>query len=139
MANNFRELGIIGTVLFVLGSVLMVVGLGVFVFLLRNVYGAVCFLCGAVLFAVMQCMQTYSGDDFTLRRLKNMMNLADLLFVLAGILLLDTSTQFLRGLFSNVMVYFNYIYNKWLIVLLVAVMLELYSVNRISYKLRRMK
>lgn len=135
--NKIRPLTRTQSAVFVASGVLMVAGMGCFVFMVWRLWAAVAYLVGAVLFAVLQCMQTYHGDDFTIRRLKNIMTMADLLFVLAGVLMIDTCTQFLRPLFSNPVNYFNYLFNKWLVVLLVAVVLELYSVNRISYKLRK--
>lgn len=135
--NKIRPLTRTQSAVFVASGVLMVAGMGCFVFMVWRLWAAVAYLAGAVLFAVLQCMQTYHGDDFTIRRLKNIMTMADLLFVLAGVLMIDTCTQFLRPLFSNPVNYFNYLFNKWLVVLLVAVVLELYSVNRISYKLRK--
>ncbi len=134
-----RPLNRVQTLAWVLGALLMVVGMGCYVFLLRNFYAAVAYLFGSVLFAVFQCMQTYEGNDFTIRRLKNMLTLADILFVVTGILLIDTSTKFFLPLFRNMNTYFNYVYNKWLVVLLVAVILELYAVNRIAYMLRKSK
>ncbi len=135
--NNIRQLTRAQSAAFVAGGVLMVAGMGCFVFMALRPWSAAAYLAGAALFAVLQCMQTYHGEDFTVKRLKNIMTMADLLFVLAGVLMIDTCTQFLRPLFSNVMNYYTYLYNKWLVALLVAVALELYSVNRISYKLRK--
>ncbi len=142
--NDIRPLTRMQSALFVAGGVLMVAGMGCFVLIrtpqwaqTARLWAAVAYLAGAVLFAVLQIMQSYRGGDFIIRRLKNIMTMADLLFVLAGVLMIDTCTEFLRQLFSNPVNYFNYLYNKWLVMLLVAVVLELYSVNRISYKLRK--
>ncbi len=134
--NEMRQLNRTQNSVFLFGSLLMVVGMGFYAFQVQRLYAAVVYLAGAIIFAILQCMQTYQGTDFVIRRLKNMMNLADILFVLAGILMIDTATMFLRPMFSNIETYFQWLYNKWLVVLLVAVILELYSVNRISYKLK---
>ncbi len=138
--NSLRTLSPTQTALYALGALLMVVGMGCYVFLIPSptlrFYAAIAFLVGAVFFATMQCMQTYQGNDFTLRRLKNMLNLADILFVLTGILMIDSIKQFLRHMFSNITTYYTYIYNKWFLILLIAVILELYAVNRISYRLK---
>ncbi len=139
-----RQLSRVQSAFFVAGGVLMVAGMGCFVFIRQQewapaarLWASVAYLAGAVVFAILQCMQSYHGDDFVLRRLKNIMTMADLLFVIAGVLMIDSCRMFLRPMFSNEIVYFKYLYNKWLVVLLVAVVLELYSVNRISYKLRK--
>ncbi len=142
--NDMRPLTKTESAVFAAGSLLMVAGMGCFVFIRRpewlpaaRLWSAAAYLAGAVLFAVMQCMQTYLGDDFVLRRLKRIMTVADLLFVITGVLMIDAATMFLRPVFSNEITYFRYFYDKWLVVLLVAVVLELYSVNRISWKLRK--
>ncbi len=139
--NDLRQLSAMQSVFFIAGGVFMVAGMGCYVFMFdrhpASLIASLVYLAGSVAFAVLQCMQTYHGDDFTVRRLKNIMNMADLLFVLAGILMTDTCTQFLRPMFHNMKIYYDYIYNKWLILLLIAVILELYSVNRMSRELKK--
>lgn len=117
----------------------MVIGAGCFVFMWHREVVSWIFLLGAVLFAVMQMMQgfTDSNPSLTLRRLKSIQSLADLLFVVAGILMTDTAWGFFRPLFSNVFDYFNYVYNKWVLVLLVAAVLEVYTMHRIDHELSK--
>ncbi len=122
-----------------IGSLLMVVGMGCYAFMFERFVAALVYLAGAIIFATLQCMQSYRGDDFVVRRLKNMMNLANILFVLAGLLMVDTCGKFMLHVFTNPEAYFQWMYNKWLVVLLVAVVLELYSINRISYRLKKKK
>jgi drug/metabolite transporter (DMT)-like permease len=137
--NDFRQLNGTQSVLFLVGGILMVVGMGFYVFMLwRDIAGAV-FLLGAVLFSVMQCIQTYNGTSITLRRLKNIMTMADLLFVLSGVLMIDTATQFLRPMFRNQINYIEYVYNKWLPLLMIAVVLEVYTTHRISSEIKKQK
>ncbi len=100
--------------------------------------GAV-YLVGAVIFAIMQCMQTYHGTSVTIRRLKGIMTMSDLFFVLAGVLMIDTECHFMRPMFSNQEHYIDYVYNKWLVLLLVAVVLELYSTHRITHEINKKK
>ena len=137
--NDFRCLNTTQSVLLLLGGILMVCGMGSFVFMFQRPIAAFVFLVGAVLFAIMQCLQTYHGSSFVIRRLKGIMNMADLLFVLAGVLMIDTETHFMRPMFSNQEHYINYVYNKWLVLLLVAVVLELYSTHRISHEMNKKK
>ena len=54
-----------------------------------------------------------------------------------GVLMVDTTYQFLASLFNNYLDYFNYIYNKWVLLLLIAAILELYSSHRISTELKK--
>ncbi len=137
--NEIRQLSSPQVVVFFVGSLLMVVGMGCYAFMVERLIASIVYLVGAVIFATLQCMQTYQGDDFVVKRLKNIMNLADILFVLAGLLMIDTCQLFLRHVFSRPETYFQWLYNKWLVVLLVAVILELYSLNRISHRLKKEK
>ncbi len=135
--NNLRELSPLQSGVFMLGGLLMVVGIGLYVFMIARFYASVAFLVGTVLFAVMQCSQIYLGQNRTIQRLKNIMNMADLLFVLAGIIMVDSTTHFLRPIFNSQIVYIQYVYNKWLVLLMIAVMLEVYTVHRISAEIKK--
>jgi len=149
--KDFRKLSKWESAILILGSILMVVGIGFFVTMYnyRPISGLVFFL-GSLCFAV-QCMQAYRGNDLTIRRLKNIMNLANLMFILAGVFMLDTGItyqavvvdplgnhhRFLSAMFSNWETYQTYIYNKWLPLLLIGVVLELYTTHRISSELAK--
>lgn len=119
------------------GGALMVIGAGCFVFMFQQQIFCWVFLLGAVLFAVMQMMQTYEGKSFIVRRLKKMLTLADILFILAGMLMLNDVYGIFRPLFSNILDYVNYMYNKWVVMLLVAALLEMYAMHRISSELKK--
>lgn len=123
--------------LFLLGGLLMVAGVGCYVFQFQM--KVVCWVClgGALLFAMMQIQQRYDGDSFVIRRLRRMMLLADVLFVVAGLLMVETQYGYLRPLFPDLTTYIQYIYNKWIIALLVAAILEIYTVHRISSELSK--
>lgn len=115
----------------------MVIGAGLFSFLIVQHVACWIFLAGALLFALIQGMQTYEGTDLTLRRLKRIQQMADLLFVLAGLLMADTAFGFFRPLFSNVSTYGELIYNKWVVLLLIAAILEVYTVHRMDHELSK--
>lgn len=98
------------------------------------------YLVGAVLFATMQVSQIYEGKDLTVKRLKRLQNLSDLLFLVAGVLLADTAFanaghSLFSPMFSNREAYITYLYNKWVILLLVAALLEVYTAHRIDHEL----
>ena len=100
------------------------------------------YLLGAVMFATMQVSQLYEGNELTIRRLKKLQNLSDLLFVLAGVLLADTvyagiGHSFFKAMFSNQEAYITYLYNKWVILLLVSAILEVYTSHRIDHELSK--
>lgn len=136
-ATTMKQLSKIQTILFMLGGALMVIGAGCFAFMWQQ--QAVCwvFLLGTVLFSVMQMMQTYDGTALTIKRLKHIQGLADVLFVVAGILMVDTAWGFFRPLFSDVFTYFNYVYNKWVVVLLIAAVVEVYTMHRLDHELSK--
>ena len=127
---------------FVLGGVLMVLGAGAYVLLWHQRVSCWVFLVGAVLFSLIQAMQYYDGTNVVIRRLKNMMSIADLLFVLSGILMVDSSYHFLLPLFSDeggsgYYTYIKYVYNKWVLLLLIGGFLEVYSTHRMSREMEK--
>lgn len=95
------------------------------------------FLLGAVMFATIQTMQTYEGRNMAIIRLKKIMNVADLFFVMAGLLLVDSTYHYLATLFTNWETYIEYVYNKWVLLLLIAALLEMYTMHRISSELKK--
>ncbi len=135
--NDIRKLSKLQSALFMAGGILMVIGIGCYVFMFQQLLAGLVFLTGAVLFSVMQAMQTYHGNNLAIKRLKNIMNIADLLFVLSGVLMIDTVNNFMRPMFSNQETYIQYVYNKWIVLLLIAVILEVYTVHRISNELAK--
>lgn len=137
-----RQLSKIQSILFIIGGVLMVIGVGCFVFMVQQLVMCWVFLAGAVLFATMQLLQVYEGKELTVRRLKRIMNLADILFVVAGIVMADTAYanagySFFRELFANQETYISILYNKWVVLLLIAAILEVYTAHRIDHELSK--
>ena len=130
-----KKLNKLQSIVFLLGGVLMVIGAACFSLLWQQDVVFWVFLAGAAMFSTMQLMQTYDGRSFVVQRLKRIMNLADLLFVVAGILMVDTAYQFLRSMFDSYDTYFSWLYNKWVVVLLIAAVLEMYTMHRIDHEL----
>lgn len=120
----------------------MVVGVGCFVVGWMQHVACLVFLVGAVLFGVMQGMQSYEGRSVVVRRLWRLMMLADILFILSGILMVDTVYHFLLPLFrdetgAGYYNYIQYVYNKWVVLLLIAAILEVYTTHRIAKELQK--
>ena len=131
-------------ILFLVGGMLMVAGAGCFVFMWQQKVVCWVFLLGVILFTLMQLMQTYEGNDLVVKRLKRIQAIADILFILSGFLMVDTAYQYLLPLFksqdsSGYYAYLNYVYNKWVVLLLIAALLELYTTHRINYELNKIK
>lgn len=134
----------IQAVLFLIGGLLMVIGSGAFVFMVMKHIACWVFLLGTILFSVLQSMQTYQGQNKVIVRLKRILNLSNLLFVFSGILMVDAQYHFLMSLFQHgsdngYVLYFTYVYNKWVLLLLIAAVLEVYAVNRIDRELKKEK
>lgn len=136
-----KQLNKIQNAVFMLGGVLMVIGAGCFAFgfIYPKVLLYTCwvFLIGTVCFGGIQAMQLYEGKSLVIHRLKRIQGLADICFVLSGISMVDTVYAFARHWFSNYETYITYFYNKWVLFLLVAAILELYTTHRISNELKK--
>ena len=118
------------TVIYVLGALLMVIGAGTS--MLAWPWAPYVFALGAVAFVAMQFLQRYEGQNFVIRRLRRIMLLSDFLFLFSAVLMIASTGNFL-GL--DYITYINYVYNKWVITLLIAAILQLYSVHRINQEL----
>lgn len=132
-----KQLSRTQNIIFLVGGVLMVVGAGCFAFMWQQEVMCWIYLAGAVMFATMQMMQTYEGNNITVRRLKKIMTTADIFFVLSGILMVDNAYRFMQQVFTNYVAYFQYVFNKWVLLLLVAAVLEIYTMHRISTELSK--
>ena len=125
-----KQLNRFQSILFLAGGTMMVIGAGCFAFgfIYPALLQVVCwvFLLGAILFSLMQNLQAYEGRNLAVRRLKSIQQFAGLFFILAGISMIDTVYQI-----------FTYIYNKWVLLLLVAAVLELYTTHRIASELKK--
>lgn len=132
-----RELNKLQSSIFLLGGVLMVLGAGAFALMWQRAAASWVYLAGALMFALMQCAQTYDGPNRTVRRLKGIMTVADICFVLAGLLMIDTHWKLMLQAFPSYVEYYQMLYNKWVVVLLVAAVLETYTIHRISHILEQ--
>ena len=116
-----KQLNKIQSVIFLLGGILMVIGAGCYVAMWLR--GIVCwvFLVGAVMFSLMQTMQIYTG----------------IFFVVAGVLMADSHYHFFQPMFSNYADYIEILYNKWVVLLLIAAVIEVYTTHRIDHELSK--
>jgi phosphatidylglycerophosphate synthase len=135
-----KQLNSLQNLIFLAGGALMVIGVALNFFSFQQV-AACLFLLGAVCFGGMQMMQTYEGNNVVIRRLRRIMTLADVLFIVSGLLLLEQNFNFLMPLFQKngmqgMIYYAQYVvHNNWVLVLFVAALLELYTMHRISSEL----
>ena len=112
-----KELNKIQTAIFLLGGLLMAVGAGTT--LLQWGSAPYIYTLGAFGFASMQMLQRYEGQNFVIRRLRRMMLTSDVLFLVAAVLMFTTR------------------HRDWVVALLVAALLQLYSIHRIDSELKK--
>ena len=134
-----KQLNKLQSILYAVGGALMVIGAGCFAFMWQQRVVCWLYLVGATLFCLMQSMQTYEGTDFVVRRLKRIQAVANIFFMLAGILMIDTAYMFFRPLFDSSIAYVDYLYNKWVVLLLIAALLEIYTMHRIDHEMKKDK
>ena len=115
-----------------LGGLLMVIGAGANVLFCS--WAPYVFAPGALLFVAMQLRQRYEGRDFTIRRLRRIQIISNVLFLLAGLLMIANQTNFLP---IDQLYYIKYVHNNWVVVLLVAAVLQLYTGHRIASELEK--
>ena len=115
------------TVLLLVGGLLMVIGSGAYI--LMQQWAPYLFAVGSVLFAAIQFRQRYEGKDLTVRRLRRILMCSDVLFLCAAFLMIANQNNFL-GL--DLLTYIKYVHNNWVVVLLVAAILQLYASHRIA-------
>ena len=127
-----RQLSSTETIILLVGGLLMVVGAGGSMFL--QSWAAYILGPGALMFAAMQMRQSYDGNNFTIRRLRRIQLTSDVLFLLAGLLMLANQSNFFG---INLLLYIKYVHNNWIVVLLVAAILQLYASHRIANELEK--
>jgi hypothetical protein len=127
-----RPLNKFQTIIYLLGALLMAAGAGLI--LLGWAGAPYVYSLGAIAFVPMQLLQRYEGQSFVIRRLRRIMIVSDVFFLLAGLLMFANQGNFL-GL--DHIIYIEYVYNKWVVVLLVAAVLQLYSTHRIDQELKK--
>ena len=127
-----RQLNKTQTFIFLVGALVMVVGAGASVLAWK--FAPYIFAVGALAFTSMQFLQRYEGTNFVIRRLRRIMLLSDILFLLSALLMFAS----MGNVFGMSHIdYITYIYNKWVLTLLIAAILQLYSIHRIDKELAK--
>jgi len=130
--EQLRQLSKTQSIIFLSGAVLMVVGAGIS--LVGWTVAPYLYSIGALAFASMQMLQRYEGKSVTIRRLRRIMLLSDVLFLVTGLLMFASQGNPL-GLPH--LTYIQYIYNKWVGTLLLAAILQLFVTHRIDSELSK--
>lgn len=133
-----KQLNSVQSLVFLAGGLLMVAGAGCS--LLQGVFpqawtlSPYVYFAGAMGFSSMQMLQRYEGRNFTIRRLRRIMLLSDVLFLAAGVLMFLGRDN---PLALDHFFYMDYVYRKWVVVLLIAAVLQLYTTHRMSNELEK--
>ena len=127
-----KQLNKIQSAVFVIGGLLLVVGAGMGLF--RIGAAPYVFAPGAIMYASMQMLQRYDGHNFVIRRLRRIMILSDLLLLFSAVLMYGSNGNPF-GL--SQIDYVQYIGNNWVVLLLIAAVLQLYTVHRINRELEK--
>lgn len=143
-----KELTPVQNILFATGALMMVIGAGGMIFgsagclmLIMPEVASILFAIGAVMFAGIQLQQTYQGSNFVIRRLRRIMVIGDICFILAAVFMLENTFHVIYGIMATSIdgynAYIHYIYNNWVVFLLIAAILEIYTTHRISYEIKK--
>jgi len=119
--------------IFLAGALLMAVGAGTSILQWR--WAPYIFSLGAVAFTSMQMLQRYDGPNVTIRRLRRIMLMSDMLFLASAVLMVASHEGHFFSL--SYIHYIEYVYNKWVVTLLLAAILQLYSTHRISSEMEK--
>ena len=118
--------------IFIVGSLLMLAG--PVLSILKCMYFPYIYAIGAIGYVSMQMLQRYEGSNLTIRRLRRIMLLSDILLLFVAVLMFASQGNAL-GL--DWIYYLNYVHNNWIVVLLIAAALQLYTSFRIGSELEK--
>lgn len=129
------------SVILLIGSCLMVLGAVFYVLGFQTVTPWV-FAAGAAAFVSMQARQTYGGRDFMIKRLVRIRTMGEVCFLLSALFMVENSYHFLLPLFlrfseNGYYHYVTYVHNNWVLLLLVAAVIQLYATHRIANELEK--
>lgn len=129
---RMKQLNRIDNAIFLAGAVLMVVGSAANIFMAT--WAPYVFATGSLAFVLMQLKQRYEGRNITIQRLRHIMIVSDMLFLVSALLMFANQ----RNIFGlDALTYLKYIHNNWVVTLLVAAILQLYTTHRISSELEK--
>lgn len=125
-----KQLNRVESMIFLLGAVMIVVGCGANVF--SRGWAPYVFAMGVAAYVLMQLKQTYDGRNLTVRRLRRMVITSDVFFIISAVLMFAN----INNMFGfDAVTYAQYIHNNWVVTLLIAAVLQLYSNHRLGKEL----
>lgn len=125
-----KKLSKLQTAIFALGGVMLVVGAVLYKFEPIVLAPAV-FSAGALFYVIIQWMQTYDGDSTAIKRLRKIQVIS------GGCILLSAALMIANRWVYDIFTLFKIdIYNSWIILLFIGVILQLYTILRIDNELK---
>lgn len=113
--------------LFRIGALLMLAGAATY--LVNGPVACVAFVCGVMLFAIMQLRMVYEGSNFVVARLRRQQLFG------AAMLVLAAATMVAQTFFC-----YNVVrHNEWVVCLLIGAVIQLYTAFRIPNELEKEK
>ena len=125
-----KQLNKVENVIFLLGAVMMVAGAVANVFQVG--WASYVFAMGVAAYVLMQFKQSYEGTSTTVMRLRQVVMVSDVLFILTSLLMFANNDN-LFGF--DALTYAQYIHNNWVVTLLVGAVLQLYTYWRLGVEL----
>lgn len=122
-----RQLNKIENTILLFGAVMMVIGSGANIF--AQPWAPYVFGMGTVGYVLMQLKQKYEGSNVAIKRLRRMVIISDVCLLLAAVMMFANMDNLFR---LDAVTYIKYVHNNWVVVLLVAAMLQLYTSHRNS-------
>lgn len=122
-----RQLNKIENTILLFGAVMMVIGSGANIF--AQPWAPYVFGMGTVGYVLMQLKQKYEGSNVAIKRLRRMVIISDVCLLLAAVMMFANMDNLFR---LDAVTYIKYVHNNWVVVLLVAAMLQLYTSHRLS-------
>ena len=122
-----RQLNKIENTILLFGAVMMVIGSGANIF--AQPWAPYVFGMGTVGYVLMQLKQKYECSNVAIKRLRRMVIISDVCLLLAAVMMFANMDNLFR---LDAVTYIKYVHNNWVVVLLVAAMLQLYTSHRIS-------
>ena len=136
-----KQLSKIETIIYAIGGLMMALGTGLYVFFIKQDIACIVMLIGAIGFATIQMRQQYLGTNFAIRRLRRIMVIADIGFILAGLFMVEDVYGIIRPYAVNSIegytTYVNIVYHNWVVILLISTVIEFYTIHRIDHLLKR--
>lgn len=128
-----RQLNRIENAVFITGAMLMVAGSVCHI--VMPCAAPYIYSIGALAFVAMQLRQRYDGANVTVRRLRRIMMASDFLLLLTGVMMFANRSYDFMGL--SLVTWLQYVHNNWILTLLIAALLQLYTVYRIGAELEK--